>query len=151
MFHCSSGQADRKAASHRPRRTNTVNLRQGHPHSLSWAPPTTSAETSGLRVPPDFCRLRAKDNNRSNCGPAGAVARSTWSLGLFSTHARMHSESCIPGFPREIHRRLGGDIEMKRRAPTGNSVSVSCPCRACGRGGAAWAGELREPSLARAK
>eukprot|EP00969_Alexandrium_andersonii_P233450 10306781-Alexandrium_andersonii.AAC.1 len=34
-------------------------------------------------------------------------------------------------------RRFGGEIEVKWRAPTGKSVSVSCTCRACGRGEAA--------------
>ena len=41
-------------------------------------------------------------------------------------------------------RRLGGEIAVERRPPTGKSVSVSCSCRACvracGRGEAA-----REP------
>eukprot|EP00969_Alexandrium_andersonii_P184074 8133348-Alexandrium_andersonii.AAC.1 len=54
---------------------------------------------------------------------------------------------------------MGVEIEVKRRAPTEKSVSFSCPCRACGRGEAAcvraseaaWVGERREPSPARAR
>eukprot|EP00969_Alexandrium_andersonii_P018691 816295-Alexandrium_andersonii.AAC.1 len=50
-------------------------------------------------------------------------------------------------------RRLGREIEVKRKTPTGKSVSVSVSfsCRACGRGEVAWAGERREPLLARAR
>ena len=32
-------------------------------------------------------------------------------------------------------RRLGGEIAVERRPPTGKSVSVSCSCRACVRAG----------------
>eukprot|EP00959_Pyramimonas_sp_CCMP1952_P152471 3190263-Pyramimonas_sp.AAC.1 len=45
-----------------------------------------------------------------------------------------------------LYRRLGGDIAVKRRPPTGKSVSVSCSCRACGRGEAAC-----DPPVARPK
>eukprot|EP00969_Alexandrium_andersonii_P295471 13060680-Alexandrium_andersonii.AAC.1 len=43
-----------------------------------------------------------------------------------------------PSLPMYRPRRLGGgEIEVKRRASTRKSVSVSCSCRACGRGEAA--------------
>ena len=46
-----------------------------------------------------------------------------------------------------IDRRLGGEIEVERRAPLpGNRFRFRVrACRACGRGEAAWAGERKSP------
>ena len=64
------------------------------------------------------------------------------------------SGRCPPGPVLEIDGEIGGwggEIEVERRPPAGKSVSVSCSCRACGRGEAAWAGERNDPAVARAK
>eukprot|EP00959_Pyramimonas_sp_CCMP1952_P032303 677911-Pyramimonas_sp.AAC.1 len=43
--------------------------------------------------------------------------------------------------------QVGGEIEVKRIPPTRKSASVSCSCRACGRGEAACAGERNDSAV----